>query len=505
VLIFSSCNKQANIQVVSLPDAVELTSVSKSVDVDLLIPGKIFIWGNKLIVFEQLHKDMFKVFDVNSLKYLYSFGNIGGGPEEFISVGVNDIIENSTEFVEIFDVNKLKYVYFSDSSAHITSEIPISLHYLKNPINRLRKMNDSIYYFDNIFEGDSKNEFIRLNLHAGIRTYFSPYPSWVKSIKSAEQKYSTYIKSSNYNLFYDKVVVFYNRFPVIKFLDSGGNVIKEIHVDTKSSKFNDIENNKLYFVDSSVLTDEYIYVLWVEKSKNEVEKDPNNFKPEILVFDWNGNVAGRYKLDRPIVSFTLSEETGKIYCTSFPLDDIKNEIFIYDLPKIDNDRMPLTRIQNSLYSLNILDGYSFSQVSLEDGIDKIVERDGLKTNINYFSQVRDKNGFAKYDLETIKISVYTPVDEIKKDWSENFLNTNAVDKENFKRREINIDELIVHQTTYYHNFLNPKNKIEKIYVSSYFFEKDNVFIEISINSMKDNLSSYHPTIKKMIRSFELKN
>ena len=447
ILFFLSCSDQENIQVVSLHDAVELTSTPVSVDVDLLIPGKIFIKESKLIVFEQLPKNMFKVFDLHSLKHLYSFGDIGRGPNEFISVGSDDIIENNTEFIEIYDAEKLKRIDFKDSSAYITSEIPISLLHLKNPINRLKKNNDSIYYFDNIFEGDLKSEFTRLNLHSGVRTYFSPYPDWIKEINT-QQKYTTYLKSSNYNSFYDVMVVFYYRFPVIRFLDFSGNVKKEIHINTHRSKFPDLfKDNKLYFVESSFLTDEYIYVLWVGKSKNEVEKSHDNFKPEILVFDWDGNIAGRYKLDQPIISFTLSEETGKIYCTSFPKEEISNKIYVYDLPKIGNDRTPLVQIQNSLYSSNILEGFNFSQVSLEDGIDKIVERNGLKTNINYFAQDRDKNGFAQHDLEAIEISVYSPVDEIEKDWYEDLLNIHA-DWKNVKRRKINVNGLNVVQVVY---------------------------------------------------------
>ena len=76
--------------------------------------------------------------------------------------------------------------------------------------------------------------------------------------------------------------------------------------------------------------------------------------------------------------------------------------------------------------------------------------------------------------------------------------------ENVKRRKIDINGLNVVQTTYKYDFFNPKNKLETGYVCSYFFEKDNIFTEISINSQKDNFMQYHSAFKKMIRSFELK-
>lgn len=123
--------------------------------------------------------------------------------------------------------------------------------------------------------------------------------------------------------------------------------------------------------------------------------------------------------------------------------------------------------------------------------------------MNYFTQARDKNGFGKYDLEAISISVYTPVSEEETDWYKSLLNTHA-DWENVKRREIDINGLNVFQIVYSYDFLNPAKKIEELYVSSYFFEKGNSFIEISINSKKENFALYHPAIKKMISSFDLK-
>jgi len=503
LLFFSSCRNQEIRQIISLPEAVELKSTSLSIDTELLIPTKILIKGEKLIIFEQLSKDMFKVFDYPSLNYLYSFGNRGRGPNEFISE--IDILDSDGDIVEVYDAGRIKFIEFSDLSASIVSEIPISLSHLRNPINRLRKVNDSIYYFDNIFEGDQNNEFTRINIHSDERSYFSPYPNWVneKNMKSEWQRYITYMKFSNYHTFYDKIVAFYYSFPVMKFLDFDGNDIKEIHIDVPRASFNEPSNdNTFYFLETSFLSDEFIYVLWAEKSKNEIMNHPENFRPEILIFDWSGNVAGRYKLDKPVTSFTISEKTGKIYCTPFPETEAGiNVIFEYDLPKLDHNAVPLTRIQNSFYSSDILEGYRFSQTSVEDGINKIHEKNGLKINGNYFAQIRDKNGQGRYELETIYISVYTPIEEIDRDWLRDLMNI-GVNAKNAKRRDINIDGLPVVQITYFFDSLSPQNEIGRLYVCSYFFRKDKSFVEMTICSKKNNFEQYHLSFKKMIRSFE---
>ena len=69
--------------------------------------------------------------------------------------------------------------------------------------------------------------------------------------------------------------------------------------------------------------------------RNDIKNDPDHHIPEILVFDWEGNVAGRYQLDKPFREFTISEETGKIYCIPFSGEEVINFIYEYDLPKTD--------------------------------------------------------------------------------------------------------------------------------------------------------------------------
>ena len=50
------------------------------------------------------------------------------------------------------------------------------------------------------------------------------------------------------------------------------------------------------------------------------------------MFDWNGEIVGRFKLDKPITAFVVSEETGKLFGVS-AYDDVDiNSIYEYELP-----------------------------------------------------------------------------------------------------------------------------------------------------------------------------
>ncbi|MDR3236226.1 MAG: TolB-like 6-bladed beta-propeller domain-containing protein [Prevotellaceae bacterium] len=489
---FFSCSE--NTQVVKLPEITELSSTSKQLNVEVLLSGRIFIHEDKLIVFEQLHENMFKVFELPTLKYLYSFGDQGMGPNNFVSVGNDDIIAYHSEFVEIYDTGKIKYVKFTDSTAYIADTKPLNLFHLKTPVNRFKKINDSIYYFDNWFEIEQQNEFTRLNIFSHEQSYFSPYPDWIH-LASDEEKYPIYLKSTYYNSFNDKIAAFYYHFPVMKLLDSDGNTIKEVRFDAgKVSDYESVQNEVFHFTDAYA-TDDYIYAQWIGKSKKEVAGDMENFTPEIFVFDWDGNILNRYKLDKPSITFTVSENNRKMYCTSFTETDV---IYEYDLPQPDKDTTAFVRLQNSFYSVNILEGYTFAQVSLEDGINKITERHGCKANINYFAQGEHR----KHDLEAIQISVYTPIDTTVKVFdivSGRWKNVNT------KQRKLNVNGTDVVLASFHDDSLNPKGEKEILYNYEYIFEKNHRFIKISVASTKNNLTQYHAAMKEMIDSFELKN
>ena len=335
LLLQLSCNERdRHVQIVALPDAVELTSTPVHIDVELLLPTRTLIKGDKLFVFEQLAEDMFKVFDFPSLTYLHSFGNMGRGPNEFLTIiGNDEIIDSNTEFVEVLDYETLKFIDFSSFPPFIQSTISLPLPILKQPVNRMRKINDSIYYFSNWFDGDDTNEFTRININTGQISYFSPYPKWIKNFQTTNEKYLTYSKLSGYSFIHQKIVAFYYHYPALKFIDYEGNVIKEIRINTSNSNFSVPNIDDVYFMETQFFTNDHIYVIWLGgKPYDEIFDNPKKYLFEILVFDWEGNIADRYRLDQPICAFTISEKTGKMYCTPFPEIEPITVIYEYDIP-----------------------------------------------------------------------------------------------------------------------------------------------------------------------------
>ena len=516
-LLFSSCsNNESQIQEVYLPDAVDLVSTAKHIDTFLLFPTKLFLKADKFIIFEPLNENMFKVFDFPSFNFLYSFGSIGGGPNEFQSDFIgDDIIDNETLLVEVFDQNQIKFVDLLGSSPKILSMTPFPL--FEMPINRLKKMNDSIYYYHNWSEVDKNNEFARININTGQRTFFSPYPNWVKNLNSSDEQFMAYSKSSAYSFARKMIVAFYYHFPVMKFLDFAGNVIKEVRIKTQDIDFSIPDReNKLYFVEYSFLTDDYIYVLWFGgKNKDEIMNDTEKLQPEILVFDWDGQIAGRYRFDKPITPFTISEETGKIYGVTLPEEDVINDIYEYDLPKIANDKFNFKHHETDFYSVDFFEGFVFSQGNMEVGINYISERNGNRMLRHAYYEGKKDGGKGlspkerKQDFETFYIILRKPIDgqngtlpgrPIKKE----DLPVKNESLKDIKHKEINIDGLDAIQTTYYTENLDPLNKLWTLYYLRYDFQIESVYIEISINSHKDNLEKYQSALQAIIQSFKLK-
>lgn len=496
--ICHSCSKK-NISVVELPASKQLVSKLSSINVDVVMPSKIFINNNKLIIFEPLPEKMFKVFDLHSLKHLYSFGDRGRGPHEFISIGNEEIVDTKGKYVELYDVGRLVSVEFSDSSAQIVGKKTLPTAHLNSPANRVRKISDTEYYFDNIPDEKNNAEFVLLNTDNSNFSYFGQYPNWIKNLENTK-KFFAYVKSSVYNKNKNRLIVFYSQYQAIKVLLPDGTTIKEIHLEEKINHVSEMDGT-VYFAEPFA-TDNYVYVLWIKQSKNDIGMNISEFRPELLVFDWDGNILDRFKLDQPVLTYTVSENLNKIYATSFTETNI---IYEYELPGIGVDTLKLSNVDNMFYSFDILEGYQFAQNSIESGINNVVTRNVVKENTNYFSQKRSENGSKRYDLESIKVNVYTPENKWDESKRNEILHASNSNRKNTQHYNINLNDLHVLKTIYSSDFIDPKGKPDVLYGCQYIFEKSGRIVEITIYSSQNNFHLYDNAMRRSIKSFFFKD
>jgi hypothetical protein len=323
-----SCKKSESINKVEirLPEAQSLKLERKIVDVNLYRPFRMFIHQHKMIVYDKMKDSLFKVFDAQDLTYRYTFGSIGAGPDEFTFV--SETTMNSSDYFEILDQHELCYYAVTDSAAFQVSSPKIVIH-KSGPVNNLKKISDSIYIFSNNISDDTfEKEFILYNINDRTDREFGDLMFFededgMKS-QSIETQYFSLSKLITANSKNNKFAAFYFGYPYFKIFSS--NILSGVyHVNDEIQH----EENCVYF-SGLYSTDKYIYTFWIAMPEEKIEADMENFKPNLLIFDWDGNIVKNYKCNIPIVRFAVNDSNDKLYAVSANEDDI-NAIYVCDL------------------------------------------------------------------------------------------------------------------------------------------------------------------------------
>lgn len=290
---------------------------------EMFRPAKLYISNNKLVVFDDVQKDLFKVFNLPDLNYCYAFSSKGGGPDEFQMIDKESINIIDGNF-EIFYRNKLYRYQIGDSKFTLLKNDDSDLVLTSiSPVNNFRHLYDNVYVFNNDLK--SGKEFSVINTKEKEESAFGE----LKPTDDPELK-------DNPNAFYSKALcsnkqkkrfaAFYYHRPSFSLYDKKGKLLKTVSISPEQYSFNP---HIMYFVEPYA-TDKYIYAMWVFMDKKNVEQDFNAFRPEIFVFDWDGNFVKRIKLDKPIITFAVSEKNNELYAVSFMEDDL-NKVYKFKL------------------------------------------------------------------------------------------------------------------------------------------------------------------------------
>ena len=312
---------------IQLPDeAIALHGDSVSFSGELYRPAKLYIAEDKLVVFDDVKEDLFKVFGLPGLNYLYGFSNWGGGPDEFSMIDKEAINVSGRQF-EILYRNKL-YRYQVGDTSFIPQETNSSDLILTrvNPINNFKRLSDHSYVFNSDFQKQGK-EFCLLNTSTKEERSFGEMkePEAPELLGKRDAYYAKAICASEHQ---GRFAAFYYHRPFFSVYNTEGQLLKSVGISLSEHHF---DPSTMYFVEPYA-TDDYIYVMWILMGKQQVEMDFNAFHPEILVFDWDGNFVNRLKLDRPIITFAVSERNKELYAVSF-LDEDINKLYRFKLPE----------------------------------------------------------------------------------------------------------------------------------------------------------------------------
>ena len=330
ILLFCQCNsKRKTVLTIKNTTATDtLTGRSITVSEDLLMPVKVFAMDDKLVVFDRVNSDFFKVFKIPEMELLYGFGSKGRGPNEFSHIDPNSmkVVGNK---ICLLDGNTLKYL--SVGNDKITVEQSKTIVMGQAPTNRLLVLNDSIYISD-ILGDDLKYEFQRVNLNQRkIEKTFGDYPDEGIRLKNDIEKYQTYMKASASSPKGDKIISFYLNFNRFKILDNQGKLLKEVIIESNLPKYKPKDpKSSVIYRSEPFATKDFVYILAIEQVQNKVISNISSFKPKLEIWNWEGELQAKYLLDKPIITFTISEENSKLYGTSIA---DPNTLYKFDLPR----------------------------------------------------------------------------------------------------------------------------------------------------------------------------
>jgi hypothetical protein len=138
------------------------------------------------------------------------------------------------------------------------------------------------------------------------------------------QQYISLIKSVTVNPKKNKFAAFYFKHPYFKIFSSE-TLYGVYHIDEEIQR----EEECTYFA-GAYSTDKFIYVMWIAMPEEKIAENLANFKPDLLIFDWDGNIVKNYKFDVPVISFAVNNSNDKLYAVSLKEDDI-NAVYVCDL------------------------------------------------------------------------------------------------------------------------------------------------------------------------------
>lgn len=334
IAFLSNCNLDENksVKIEKARPFEDTLIVSKVVTLDdyseLFRPFRIRnLNNNYIIVSELLPENIFKVFKLPNMNFLYAWGNQGQGPNEFRGIP-GEIITNEDDLI-IYDVvnRKLRTFEVNDSTSYQTKS---EILYYKNqldPLNRIRRINDTLYFMDYGTSIEKTNkEYVALKPNKEDTLFtFGEYPD---SELKDHDRYFKFLKTNLSKPDGSLFATFYLYQNKIKIYNNSGEIVK--HIEINDDYLSSEKSSDVIYRSAAWSSDKFIYVLGLNQSSEDLYENPDStLKTSIEIFDWKGNQVYRAKFDRLINGFTVSEEYSSVYAYSI---SEPRKLYVYELP-----------------------------------------------------------------------------------------------------------------------------------------------------------------------------
>ena len=324
--LFVACNTKVDNKV-NLESLVPYDSLSTEIDAPTLIQcsdGLLFINGT------YGDKGMVSLIDVKDDSLLCTFARKGQGGDELLQIVSMDVFdEGGKKYIELFDnLQRKLFVYSVDSI--IGSDGISGLEYIKKADDNLRllemyKLNHQRY----ISTGRLSTKFALLDDSLKIKRTMGAYLS-----DNTSSTDTMIISKANYGRLYlspdrKKMVSVVFMAGILTFYD-----IEEDNINKKwDYKIHDLEyrvdekailpTQPMGYLAGGVLDDKVIGLYSGEKKEGGT-----NYAKEFHIFDMNGNLLKKYKVDHSLYNFCIDSSSGLIYAIAY---EPETKILVYKM------------------------------------------------------------------------------------------------------------------------------------------------------------------------------
>lgn len=331
IFIITSCSDTLDyverIEALPIDNTLQGNIISFNGKIEIFNPQNIVnIDNDYLMIMDQREDGIFHVFELPQVGYLYSWGRRGEGPDEFPSLSFLSLNVKGNQIILYAPGTHTLLLYTVTDTALVFDEKQrIFFNYQHQPLNRLQRLSDSLYVAIPHWTENTDKEFIALKPNEGKLLFaFGEYPDLSLNRQERMQEYAkiTTVKPDG-----SKFIAFYGGYNMFKIFNNNGSLIKQVKINDKSLPTT-TSNNKFIFRIRAHASDNYIYTLSLNTTEEDISQDPESFRPLLEVWDWDGNQISRFRFDRLVTDFTVSEKYRKLYALS--VYDI-HQIFEYDL------------------------------------------------------------------------------------------------------------------------------------------------------------------------------
>ncbi len=310
-------------------DVIELTGVSKPVDVIFKVSGTRMVTNDSLLIVQNRHDNYsYLLFSLPDFHYIKSVGIVGNGPDEFLypkmisgtNTGSKCLILNKNRLYSLdrtLNLKREKFIFPETGSPFDTRDIA--------------SLNDSCFLFVNSTPKGKEISRIAFSADSSVITDIFNL-SFLKGHKG----WATYIGDFGINRERDRIVYAYKYFKRLVFTTLGGSDSRVLYFNATEVERKDAistlgPDNVTHYWGISAQKN-HIYLLYSGRTPIEVGNDFRTGKDYIFVeqFDWNGNPVRKFKLDH-WGYFCVNEDETKLYLAS--VND-ENPFYEYDLPPL---------------------------------------------------------------------------------------------------------------------------------------------------------------------------